>query len=81
MTAALKNAIMTLKGYPYHTDSGDIVKAIPVSQIASELRDAGWRRVPRLDYIDVRSMGIRVVEARYQSWGGMKRRCMVAVVG
>ena len=81
MTAALKNAILTLQGYSYHTESGEVVKAIPVSQLPAMLRDAGWRRIPRIDYIDVRDMGIRVVEARYMSWGGMKRPCMVAVVG
>lgn len=75
---AVKAAILKWPGR-YETKSGETFLAVPVSQMASQLRDAGWRNVSRLDEHDFRALGLRVVEARYTGGVRPKRFCTVVV--
>lgn len=58
--------------------TGEVFTGAPVSLIASQLRDIGWKNVPRIDEHDLRQMGVVCVKARYASGVRRGRVCMVA---
>lgn len=63
--------------FNYVGEDGRMFHACPVSQVSAMLRENGWRRVPRLDDADLRKLGLTVVTARYRSFGGLKKPCLV----
>lgn len=78
--AAVKAAIMGWPGL-YETDAGLRFLGAPVSETPKLLREAGWRRVGRLDMGDLERMGLQVVHARYVGGAHPKRFCWVVVAG
>lgn len=62
--AAVKSAIDKFPA-KYATVDGRVVVGDRVSNVASALRGAGWRNVPRLDSYDLRKLGLEVVAAEY----------------
>lgn len=73
---AVRAAIMKWPGR-YETEAGEVFLGCPVSQVPSQLRDAGWKNVSRLDHIDLKDMGLRVVTARYVGGARPARFCLV----
>ncbi|MDX2277749.1 MAG: hypothetical protein NW206_20040 [Hyphomonadaceae bacterium] len=63
----------------YEDTSGKVWIGAPVSEIASRLRDNGWRNVGRIDASDLRKLGLTVLSARYVSGVRAKRFCDVVV--
>jgi hypothetical protein len=62
----LWNSIVEKKNYSrYETRDGRVFLGIPASQVPAALRDAGWKNVSRLDWMDIRDMGLEIVEAQY----------------
>jgi hypothetical protein len=53
----------------YRTREGREVVGDCVSRVSGALRDAGWRRVPRLEASDLRQLGLEIVEAEYVNGG------------
>lgn len=80
ITAAAVTAAQAARNFPYETRSGEVVKATPVSEIVSALRDKGWRNVGRLDRYDLKDMGLTVVEAQYVGGARKTGRFVEAVV-
>lgn len=74
----VKKAILKWPGR-YQTPKGGTFEGMPVSQIAQQLRDCGWRNVPRIDAYDLRKMGLIIVNARYVGGAHAKRFCDVVV--
>lgn len=74
----VKDAILKWPGR-YSTADGTIFQGMPVSQVASQLRDCGWRNVPRLDSGYLEDMGLEIVEARYVGGARPKKFCQVVV--
>jgi hypothetical protein len=75
---AVKAAILKWPGL-YETKTGEKFYGMPVSQVPSQLVDAGWRNVSRLDGSDFSAMGLRIVTARYVGGAHAKRFCDVVV--
>lgn len=74
----IKAAILKWPGR-YETEAGEVFLGCPVSQLPSQLRDAGWRNIGR-DYSDfyaLKDYGLRVVRARYVGGARPKRFCDV----
>ncbi len=63
----------------YETPEGRRFAGMPVSQVPSQLRDCGWRRVSHLDEHDFKKMGLEMVDARYVGGVRPKRFCRVVV--
>ena len=65
-----------------YTDSkGQTYIACRPDDVVAEMRDMGYRRIPRIDYIDCKESGFTVVEAFYS--GGVRsggRVCNVVVL-
>jgi hypothetical protein len=75
---AVRAAILQWPGL-YETEAGERYQAMPVSQVPSQLRDCGWKNVPRFDKSDFRRMGLKIVTARYIGGARPKRFCDVVV--
>lgn len=55
----------------YETADGSRVIGEAVSKIPTILRENGWRRVSRLDSIDLKDLGCTIVKAQYV--GGVRK--------
>ena len=74
----IKAAILEWPGR-YETETGEVFLGCPVSQLPSQMRDAGWRNIGR-DYSDfyaLKDYGLRIVRARYVGGAQPKRFCDV----
>lgn len=71
---AVKAAIMKWPGR-YETEEGRQIWGVPVSGLATALREAGWRNVPPFDSYECKKMGLEVVSARYVGGARPKRFC------
>jgi hypothetical protein len=63
----------------YETEAGRLILGAPVSQVAAQLRDAGWRNLGR--GFDPADFGVTIVRARYVGGARPKRFCDVVVAG
>lgn len=74
----VKTAILDWPGR-YAMEDGTVFLGMPASQVPSQLSQAGWRNVSRLDEYDFEKMGLQVVKARYVGGGRPKKFCRVVV--
>lgn len=67
----------------YMKPNGEMVIGCTLGDVKSNLLDAGWRGVSNLDMIDLKEMGLEVVDASYAQHYARKpskRTCKVLVV-
>lgn len=82
MDERLKKAISEIVSWPYFLLDGTRIRGVAVSGVAGDLREMGWRNVPRIDSYDLEKAGFKVVRARFKSGGGrLKKECDVLVLG
>ena len=83
MQPELIEAVKTIKWKSkYKCADGSIVIGIACTQVSQELRDMGWRRVPRIDEYDLRQAGFKTALARYAGGASETRgkECYVVVL-
>ena len=80
-TLTKDNVVSAILRWPglYETATGRRFKGMPVSEIPRQLRECGWRNTSHLDEIDLREIGLEIVEARYVGGARPKRFCLVVV--
>jgi hypothetical protein len=81
MTLTAESVKKSIMEWPsiYQDKDGNKYWAMPVSEVPKQLRDTGWKNVPRLNHYDFKKMGLKVVEARYIQGARPKRYCDVVV--
>jgi len=68
-------------GARYTDRKGQTYIAARPDDVISQMRDMGWRRIPRTDYIDCKESGFTVVEAYYAARARkVERYCHVVVL-
>lgn len=77
ITAKIIRDAVRMWPYKYQTEEGTTFIGLPVSQVPSALREAGWRNVPRVDGSDCDKLGLKIVRARYVGGACPKRYCDV----
>jgi hypothetical protein len=75
---AVIDAIMQWPGL-YETPNGKRFFGMPVSEVPKQLRECGWRRVPRMDTYYLANLGLEIVTARYVGGVHPKRFCDVVI--
>lgn len=75
-----KHDVLKAQFFFYQVE-GTLVRALPVSQVPSAMRELGWRNVSRLDEHALRNMGLRIAIGRYVKAGGKLAQPCKVVMG